>query len=336
MAANSTIRIGISGWRYEPWRKVFYPGDLAQHRELEFASRAFSSIEINGSFYSLQTPASYSKWYHATPPGFVFSVKGPRYITHILRLKDVLKPLANFFASGVFNLREKLGPLLWQFPPSLRYDAGRFEEFLAMLPRDTDAALALARRRDARMHGRSRLSIGVRMPLRHAVEIRHTSFATPEFIAQLRRQRVALVVADTAGKWPCLEDVTADFMYLRLHGDKQLYASGYSEAALERWAERIRSWHRGGEMDSAKRVDGPARHSRGRDVYCYFDNDVKVRAPFDADRLMQKLGLRRDDAGFRFPSRRALANVRPVTPLPPFRWRRPRRTPVSPSKARRD
>ena len=153
------ILIGISGWRYEPWRGIFYPPGLAQHRELEFASRAFGSIEINGSFYSLQTPASFAQWRDATPDDFVFSVKGPRYITHILRLKAIEKPLANFFASGLFELRGKLGPVLWQFPPSLRYDAARFGEFLARLPRDTGQALRLARRRDSRMHGRSSLRI---------------------------------------------------------------------------------------------------------------------------------------------------------------------------------
>ena len=320
-----TIRIGISGWRYEPWRGVFYPEDLAQHRELEFAARAFPSIEINGSFYSLQTPASYGAWYGATPQDFVFSVKGPRYITHILRLKNVLHPLANFFASGLFNLREKLGPILWQFPPFMRYDAARFESFLSLLPRDTAAALVLARRRDRRMHGRSSLRIDASRPLRHAVEIRHESFASPEFIAQLRRHQVALVVADTAGKWPWLEDVTADFMYLRLHGDKELYASGYTDAALERWSERIRAWEQGREPRDARRVDDAAGRARSRDVYCYFDNDVKVRAPFDADRLMQKLGVQRSSRDFRFPSRRLLKKARPVTPLPPFRWKRPKR-----------
>ena len=307
------IRIGISGWRYEPWREVFYPPGLAQHRELEFASRAFPTIEINGSFYSLQSPSSYAAWREATPPGFVFSVKGPRYITHILRLKNVRKPLANFFASGVFNLREKLGPMLWQFPPSLRYDADLFETFFSLLPRNTPDALKLARSRDSRMHGRSCLRIDAERPLRHAIEIRHPSFVTPDFSAQLRRHAMALVVADTAGKWPYLEETTTDFMYLRLHGDKELYASGYTEAALSRWARLIRKWSRGG------------------DVYCYFDNDIKVRAPFDADRLMQKLAVARADETFEFPSRRALRNIRPVTPLPPFRWRRPKRRDVRPA-----
>jgi uncharacterized protein YecE (DUF72 family) len=317
-----TLRIGISGWRYEPWRGIFYPPDLAQRRELEFAARAFSSVEINGSFYSLQSPASWACWRDDTPDDFVFSVKGPRYVTHILRLKNVLRPLANFFASGVLALGPKLGPILWQFPPFFRYDAQRFGEFFELLPRDTGAALRLARRRDARMHGRSHLRIDESRPLRHAIEIRHTSFITPEFIDQLRAHSIALVVADTAGKWPLLEDVTADFMYLRLHGDKQLYASGYTEAALDRWADRIRRWSVGDQPRDARRASEtrpPAR--RSRDVYCYFDNDIKVRAPFDADRLMHKLGVVRGDDSFRFPSRAALRNIRPVAPLPPFRWR---------------
>jgi uncharacterized protein YecE (DUF72 family) len=320
------IRIGISGWRYEPWRKIFYPADLAQHRELEFASRAFPTIEINGSFYSLQTPRSYESWYRATPPGFIFSVKGPRYITHILRLKDVRKPLANFFASGVFNLADKLGPILWQFPPSLRYDAALFDRFFSLLPRDTLQALKLARARDSRMIGRSRLSIDGERPLRHAVEIRHVSFETAEFARQLRDHDVALVVADTAGKWPYLEDVTSDFMYLRLHGDKELYASGYTDAALERWARRIDAWSNGREPRDARRIGGRSPLASPRDIYCYFDNDVKVRAPFDADRLMQKLGVTRNDPSFVFPARRVLKAIRPVTPLPPFRWQTKKRS----------
>jgi len=320
----NNIRIGISGWRYEPWRRIFYPADLPQHRELEFSARAFPSIEINGSFYSLQSPASWAAWYAATPADFVFSVKGPRYITHILRLKGIVRPMANFFASGVFNLREKFGPVLWQFPPHFHYNASRFEEFFDLLPRDTGQALKLARSRDARMHGRSVLRIDANRPLRHAIEIRHQSFMNEEFIGQLRRHRVALVVADTAGKWPYLEDVTADFMYLRLHGDKELYASGYTESALDRWADRIRAWSNGREPRDPQRVGGAGRAAKSRDVFCYFDNDIKVRAPFDADRLMQKLGLERSDSTFAFPNRRVLRNIRPVAPLPPFRWRRPR------------
>ena len=287
-----TLRIGISGWRYEPWRGVFYPRDLAQRRELEFASRAFPTIEINGSFYSLQRPENYQSWYEATPSDFIFAIKGGRYITHMLRLKNCERAMSNFFASGIFNLREKIGPFLWQFPPQFRYDEERFEHFFRMLPRDLESALSLARRRDARMTGRCRLGIDCNRPLRHAVEIRHESFATEAFVAQLRRHKIALVVADTAGKWPYYEDVTADFMYLRLHGDSELYVSGYTDEALERWAARIRAWSQGSEPQDAVRMSSRAApRRRSRDVYCYFDNDVKVRAPVDAQNLMRKLGL---------------------------------------------
>ncbi|HET7546471.1 MAG TPA: DUF72 domain-containing protein [Usitatibacter sp.] len=287
-----TIRIGISGWRYGGWRGVFYPEGLAQRRELEYASRRFPSIEINGTFYSLQRPEHFQDWYDATPPGFVFAVKGSRFISHMKRLKDIEKPLANFLASGLFNLREKTGPFLWQFPPQFRFDAGRLEEFFALLPRDAESALALARRRDARVKGRCRLAIDCNRELRHAIEIRHESFMDPAFVTLLRRHRIALVVADTAGKWPFVEDVTADFVYVRLHGDEVLYTSGYSEAALDLWAERIRAWSAGGEREGARKIAALAPpRARSRDVYCYFDNDAKVKAPFDALRLIAKLGL---------------------------------------------
>jgi len=285
-----TIRIGISGWRYAPWRSVFYPRGLAQHRELEYAARRFPTIELNGSFYSLQAPQSWLDWYRETPAGFVFAVKANRYITHFRKLNDVERPLANFFASGIFNLREKLGPILWQLPPQLGFDPVKFARFLDLLPHDTAAALRLARGREARMHGRSRLAIDRNRRLRHAVEIRHESFLDPAFVTLLRRSRVALVVADTAGRWPYREDVTADFVYLRLHGDEQLYTSGYTPRALARWAKRIDAWHRGSEPPDAQRIDGKAPRARRRDVYCYFDNDAKVHAPFDAQSLSWRLG----------------------------------------------
>jgi uncharacterized protein YecE (DUF72 family) len=209
-----------------------------------------------------------------------------------LRLKNCERALANFFASGIFNLREKIGPFLWQFPPQFRYDEERFESFFEMLPKNMRSALGVARKRDTRMTGRCRLAIDCNRPLRHAVEIRHESFIDERFVAQLRRHSIALVVADTAGKWPLYEDVTADFVYIRLHGDAELYVSGYTDEALERWAHRIRAWAGGGEPADAKRIAkdvSPPR--RPRDVYCYFDNDVKVRAPIDAQKLTRKLGL---------------------------------------------
>jgi uncharacterized protein YecE (DUF72 family) len=319
----AAIRIGISGWRYEPWRGIFYPADLVQRRELEFASRAFSSIEINGSFYALQTPQSYARWYDETPADFVFSVKAPRYITHILRLKQAEAALANFLASGVLSLKQKLGPILWQFPPFLRYDEERFERFFARLPMTTAAASSIAREHEAWMNARSAVAIDRDRPLRHAVEVRHQSFAQPSFIALLRRYRIALVVADTAGKWPYLEDLAADFVYLRLHGDEQLYASGYTDAALERWASRIRLWAAGREPADARRAGEPLPAAKGgRDVYCYFDNDITVRAPFDAERLREKLGIARADAAFMFPDREALTRVPAVAADAPRPWRR--------------
>jgi uncharacterized protein YecE (DUF72 family) len=270
----SDIRIGISGWTYEPWRGTFYPKDLAQKKELWYASRQLNSIEINGSFYSLQTPSSYRKWHDETPDDFVFSIKGGRFITHIRRLRNVGPALANFFASGVLALNEKLGPILWQLPPNMKFDAPLLQSFFDLLPRDTKEAAALARRHDDRLKGRAFLKPDGKRPVRHAMEVRHESFKDPAFVRLLRANHVALVVADTAGKWPYMEDVTADFVYCRLHGDEELYVSGYTDEALDRWAEKFRGWR------------------RKRDVFVYFDNDVKVRAPFDAMSLSARLGLR--------------------------------------------
>jgi uncharacterized protein YecE (DUF72 family) len=286
------IRIGISGWRYAPWRGVFYPEGLPQRRELEFCAGHFPTVEINGSFYSLQRPEYYEQWYRETPPGFVFAVKGSRYITHLLRLAAIEKPLANFFASGVLALRDKLGPFLWQFPPQFAYRPERLEPFFALLPRDTEQALRLARTRDARMKGRARLSIDRKRPLRHAIEIRHPSFVNDGFLALLRKHGIGLVVADTAGKWPKMLHATADFVYVRLHGDIRIYTSGYSSRALAGWARRIRGWDRD-----------------GLDVYVYFDNDVKVRAPFDALNLMRKLGVAWGGEVASFPLHAAGARV---------------------------
>jgi uncharacterized protein YecE (DUF72 family) len=290
-ASAGAIRIGISGWRYPPWRGgAFYPKGLPQHRELEYASRVLPSIELNGSFYSLRRPENYAAWYDDTPAGFVFSVKGSRYITHMLRLNNVETALANFFASGIANLRDKLGPFLWQLPPNFSYDREKIDRFLGMLPRDTDGASALARRRDAKVKGRARISFGLARRLRHAMEIRHESFVDPSFIDLLRKHRVAFVIADTAGKWPQYEDVTADFAYIRLHGDEELYKSAYMEGALTHWAERIRCWSQGDEPPDARRIaDRAAPVRRSRDVFCYFDNTDKVEAPANARRLMEKL-----------------------------------------------
>ncbi|KZE95653.1 hypothetical protein AVP42_00093 [Agromyces sp. NDB4Y10] len=272
-------RIGISGWRYRPWRGVFYPKGLRQADELAYAAERMTSIELNGSFYSLQRPASWLRWRDGTPDGFVFAVKGPRFITHVKRLGDVDAPLANFFASGVLDLGAKLGPVLWQLPPTLRYDEGLLDAFLARLPRTRADAAALAARHDDRMSGRASFPAAAagatgETPIRYAVEVRHPSFeeAADEWSALLTRHGVASVTADTAGKYPRLDRTTADFAYARLHGEEELYASGYDDPSLDRWAE----WTR-------------AHLEAGRDAYLYFDNDIKVRAPYDAMGLIARL-----------------------------------------------
>ncbi len=268
------IRIGISGWRYAPWRGSFYPRGLQQRRELEFAAEHLNSVEINGSFYALQRPSSYQLWAASTPDDFVFAVKGGRFITHMRKLVGVETALANFFASGVLALGPKLGPLLWQLPPVLAFDAARTAGFLDLLPRTTSAAAAMAAGHEPRLEGRAWTSTDADRPLRHALEVRHASWAAPEAIELLRARDVALVVADTAGKWPFLQEVTADHVYVRLHGDTELYVSGYTDRALDVWAERVRGWA-----------------AQGLDVVVYFDNDVKVRAPFDAMALARRLGV---------------------------------------------
>lgn len=287
--AKGAIRIGISGWTYGGWRGVFYPKGLRQKRELAYAAEKFRAIEINGTFYGLQKPEAFGHWREETPPGFLFAVKGSRYITHMRRLREVETPLANFLASGVLRLGPKLGPFLWQFPPQMRFDPERFAAFFALLPRDTEEAAALAKRHDARVKGRAWLDPSGHRRLRHAVEIRHESFCVPEFIELLRKHKVALVCADTV-EWPLLMDVTSDFIYVRLHGSEQLYASGYDAEALDEWAARVRAWAQGRDAPDGRRIGKPARPRKsGRDVFVFFDNDMKVRAPFDAAGLERRL-----------------------------------------------
>jgi uncharacterized protein YecE (DUF72 family) len=289
VAKGGKVRVGISGWRYAPWRGDFYPEGVPQAQELAYAARCFDTIEINGTFYSLQRPEYFRRWAAETPDDFVFAVKGARFITHMRKLRDVETPLANFFASGVLSLGRKLGPILWQFPPNFRFDAERIEAFFKLLPRDTEAASTLARRHDSRLKGRAWTAIDRKRPLRHAMEIRHQSFVTPAFIALLRRHRVAMVCADTV-EWPLLMDLTADFVYCRLHGSEVLYASGYDEPAIRVWARRVAAWARGAEPAGAKRViDKPAPRRAARDVFVYFDNDAKVRAPYDAQALERRV-----------------------------------------------
>lgn len=267
----AVARVGISGWTYAPWRGVFYPKGLPHRAELEYASSQLDSIEINGSFYALQKPSSYRNWAETTPEGFVFAVKGGRYITHILRLRNARTALANFFASGVLALGPKLGPLLWQLPPNLPLDPEALDAFLALLPSTTADARTLAAETTLD-EDRVDLTSGGDRRLRHAVEARHPSFADPAFARIAREHGVAVVLADTAGRYPVLREATADFVYVRLHGDEELYASGYTDEALDRWAAELR-----GRLDA------------GLDVYAYFDNDMKVRAPYDAMGLCERL-----------------------------------------------
>ncbi|MBV9619086.1 MAG: DUF72 domain-containing protein [Verrucomicrobia bacterium] len=289
LAHPGQIRIGISGWRYTGWRGRFYPKGLPQNRELEFAARTFNSIEVNGSFYSLQTPINYRRWYEAAPDDFLFAIKGSRFITHMKKLRDIATPLANFFASGILALRDKLGPILWQLPPTLSFDRKRLDEFFRLLPGDSRSAARLAKSHDNRLKARASLKIDAVRPLRYALEVRHPTFMVPEFFELMKERNVAFVVADTAKKFPFSEDITADFLYLRLHGAKRLYVSGYTGNELTHWASRIKHWRNGRQPRDAISIL-PAKSDRHlRDVFVYFDNDAKVHAPFDAIRLAKLL-----------------------------------------------
>ncbi|HEY2861044.1 MAG TPA: DUF72 domain-containing protein [Terracidiphilus sp.] len=283
------IRIGMSGWRYDEWRGTFYPEKLAQRRELEYASRQLNSIELNGTFYSMQKPKSFLDWSKETPDDFVFSVKGAQFITHVRRLDNVAGPVANFLAQGVLRLGKKLGPILWQLPPNLKFDPQVLRAFLELLPHTHRQAAAFARQRDEWMAERSWFEVEEDLPLRHAVEARNKSFGTPEYISLLREHNVAVVVADTE-KWPCLLDITADFVYCRLHGNEETYPNGYDAEGIDRWAHRALAWSRGEEVSDGTRMHPePAAKLPSRDVFVYFDDDLKVRAPHDAMTLGKKI-----------------------------------------------
>ncbi|HTF64101.1 MAG TPA: DUF72 domain-containing protein [Edaphobacter sp.] len=256
-----------------------------------------SSIEINGTHYSLQRPEYFALWAEETPDDFVFAVKGSRFITHMKKLRDVEDALANFFAQGVLCLGKKLGPVLWQFPPRFVFDPVKLETFFKMLPRTMKQAAQLAAAHGPKLHGRAHTTVErgtAKQEIRHCVEIRHESFAVPEFIQLLRRHSVGSVVADTV-EWPLLMDVTTDFVYCRLHGSEQLYASGYDDVTLDLWADRVAAWARGDDAPSGRfACEERCRKIRARDVYLYFDNDMKVRAPFDAQNLRERVQRRLD------------------------------------------
>ena len=268
------FHVGVSGWRYPSWRGDFYPKGLPQRLELSYAAERMTSIVVNGSFYSLQRPSSYAAWRAAVPSTVDFAVKGGRFITHMKQLRDVETPLANFFASGVLALGDQLGPVLWQLPERLHYDPDRLAGFFELLPRSTRAAARLAERHDDKLDDdRALTTTEVDRPLRHALEPRHPSYDTDEARALLAEHDICMVVADSAGRWPQMHDATSDFRYVRLHGETELYASGYTDEALDRWAAQCRRWA-----------------EEGHDVHVYFDNDAKGHAPHDAVRLLERLG----------------------------------------------
>lgn len=282
----ATIRAGMAGWVFEPWRGEFYPRGLPHKDELSYASRHVGAIEINATFRQNQAPKSFIKWAGDTPESFVFSVKGPQFITHIKRLQDVEAPLGNFFASGVLALGPRLGPIVWQLPPTFRFDAARLEAFFALLPRTGAEAVETASRNDGKVKGEPHLDatgIGV---VRHALEVRNESFAVPEFVTLMRRHNVAHVIADTAD-WPYL-DVTADIVYGRLQGAPG--ADRYEDADIARWAERARAWAEGRPMTDGPTIGAPAE-ARPRDVELHFVSTDKVHAPGNALALMARLQL---------------------------------------------
>jgi uncharacterized protein YecE (DUF72 family) len=270
LSARGRVFIGTSGWLYPTWRGDFYPAGLPHARELEYLAARLPTVEVNGTFYSLTRPAACDAWRRQVPADFLFAIKGSRYITHMLKLRNFETPLANFFASGILRLGPRLGPILWQLPPQLPFDRERARDFFAALPRDMAGAERWARRHDQRTTGRAALTaVGGRSgSLRHAVEVRHPSWLEEEALAVMRAFDVALVAADTAGRHPHSLERTATFAYVRLHGSTELYASRYGGAELASWARRISTWARAGS-----------------DVFVYFDNDARGHAPHDALRL---------------------------------------------------
>lgn len=276
-AQARTARIGISGWSYPSWRGDFYPKGLRQRDELSYAAARFGSIELNGSFYSLQRPERYAAWRAAVPEDFVFSVKGGRFITHMRRLRQPRQALANFFASGVLALEDKLGPVLWQLPADLPFDAAVLDAFCRELPMSTGEAARLAADHDEKLDGRALTTATRDRPLVHALEVRNAGFGTAECIDILRAHGIALVISDGAGRWPLLRELTSGIVYVRLHGHTELYRSDYSPQSLGYWARQVDEWTTG-----ASAPDG-----RARDVYVYFDNDGRGFAPHNALALQE-------------------------------------------------
>jgi uncharacterized protein YecE (DUF72 family) len=264
--AKRRIRIGVGGWTFEPWRGAFYPDGLAQRRELEFASRKLTSIEVNGTYYGSQKPESFQKWHDETPDDFVFSLKAPRFATNRRVLAEAEQSIERFFASGVMELRDKLGPINWQFAPTKKFDPEDFGRFLKLLP--------------ASVAGRA---------IRHAVEVRHDSFRTPEFIALACEHGVAIVMAGDSGH-PQVADVTAPFVYARIMGTSEAEPTGYSDDALDVWVDRARVWASGKSPEGMETVSAPRADKAGRDVFLYVISGFKVRNPAAAMAMIERLG----------------------------------------------
>ncbi|MDB6084639.1 MAG: hypothetical protein JWN43_2520 [Gammaproteobacteria bacterium] len=260
------IRIGIGGWTYEPWRGTFYPDKLPQKRELEYASRQLTSIEVNGTFYGSQKPATFAKWRDETPDGFVFSLKAPRFATNRNALADAGPSISRFFASGVMELKDKLGPVNWQLLPTKKFDPTDFESFLKLLPKE--------------VKGRT---------LRHVVEVRHGSFRTPEFVELAKEHGVAVAIAADS-IYPQIADFTAPFVYARIMGTQESAESGYSDAALDRWAARAQAWASGSRVDGLDYVESRSPDGKARDVYLYVISGHKVRNPAAAMALLRRIG----------------------------------------------
>jgi uncharacterized protein YecE (DUF72 family) len=259
------IYVGIGGWTFAPWRGVFYPEGLPHAKELGYAASHLTSIEINGTFYRTQTPATFRKWASEVPDGFLFSVKAPRFATHRRVLGEAGDSIAHFLKSGVTELGDRLGPLLWQFPPTRKFDEADFAAFLALLP--------------AEFNGQR---------LRHVVEVRHKSFLTPAFIALLRKAALAVVFSEH-DTYPAIADATADFVYLRLQKGEDSVETAYPPAALDAWAGRLRAWAQGTQPDDLPRVDAAPAPARPRDVFAYVIHEGKVRAPAAAMALIERV-----------------------------------------------
>jgi uncharacterized protein YecE (DUF72 family) len=259
------IRVGIGGWVFPEWRGEFYPKGLPQARELDYASRKLTSIEINGTFYRTQKPDSFLKWANETPDDFIFALKGPQFATNRRVLAEAGESVERFFKSGVLELKSKLGPILWQMAPTKKFDPEDFEGFLALLPKERDGKA-----------------------IRHVVEVRHESFLVPAFIELLRKYSVAVVLVES-GKHPLIPDVTSDFVYARLQGTSEKEKTGYSAKALDTWAKRARAWEAGGAPDDLKTVGGKAAAKAKRDVFIYMISGAKVRAPAAAMALIERV-----------------------------------------------